>query len=146
MTAEALSDLARMLDPSLLMEDLGFDPDPWQRDYLRATDPRLLVLAFRQAGKSQATAALALHSALFHPGSLTVIVSRSQRQSNELFRKVTSAWKALGRPRGAAEENATTLTLGNDSRIVSLPPNPDTIVGFSDPRLVVLDEGARIAD
>jgi hypothetical protein len=83
---------------------------------------------------------------MYQPRSLTVLVSPSQRQSGELFRKVTGFYAALGRPLGAAEDSATTLALGNGSRVVSLPGSPATIRGFSDVRLLVIDEAALTGD
>jgi len=146
MHATTLDHLAMALDPALLMEAAGFDPDPWQLTLLRSTSRRLLVNVSRQSGKSLSTAALALHGALFDPGSLTLLVSASQRQANELFRKTLAFYEALGRPVDATEDNARTLALASGSRIVSLPGNPDTIRGFSAPRLVVVDESGQVPD
>src|SRR4051794_1405209 len=110
--------LAWMLDPSLILEAAGYDLDPWQRDMLRSTDARSLVLAARQVGKSLTAAALGLHAALFEPGSLILLVSPSLRQSGELYRKVVGLLDALGRPVGATQESVTSLQLANRSRIV----------------------------
>jgi hypothetical protein len=145
MTPLAMTALA--LDPSLVMEAIGFaDPLPWQRALLRSTSDKVLLNAHRQAGKSQATAALAVWTALFDPGSLILIVSASQRQSNELFDKVKATYKALGEPIPAREDNAITLRLSNASRIVSLPDSIDTIIGYSAPRLIIIDESSRVSD
>ena len=138
--------LAMQLDPSLLMDAMGFTPDPWQRRVLRSRAERMLLLAHRQSGKSTCVSALAIGTALFEPDSLVLLVSASQRQSGELFRKVVRAYKALGSPIAAVEDSATTLALDNGSRVVSLPDSADTLVGFSAPRLVVIDEGARTSD
>jgi hypothetical protein len=146
MTPAMLDALALTLDPSLLMGDLGLTPDPWQTRVLRSSTERLLLLCARQCGKSTVTACLALHTALYQPGSLTVLVSPSQRQSGELFRKVGGFYAALGRPLGAVEDSATTLSLGNGSRVVSLPGSPATIRGFSDVRLLAIDEAALTGD
>src|SRR3982751_3240817 len=146
MHATLLDDLARRLDPSLLLDDLGFIPDPWQREVLRSTAERLLLLCCRQAGKSTATAALALPPALYEPGALVLLVSPSLRQSGELFRKVTGFYGDLGRPVPATQDSAVSLVLANGSRVVSLPSSPATIRGFSGPRLIVADEAALITD
>src|SRR5262245_43454961 len=113
--------LALSLDPTLVLESWGYDPAPWQRRLLLSTSAKILLLAHRQCGKSTATAALAVAMALTEPGSLTLIVSASQRQSNELFLKVGACYKSLGTPAGLTEDNAVTLALANGSRIVSLP-------------------------
>ena len=85
-------------DPGRIFRAAGMEPDPWQRDLLSSPAARLLVLCTRQAGKSETAAALALHTALFQPGSLTLLVSPSLRRSVELFRKVLHLHRALGRP------------------------------------------------
>src|SRR5258707_496332 len=77
--------LASELDPSLLMDYVGFTPDEWQRRLLRSTSDKILLNCHRQAGKSTATAPLAVGVVLSEPGSLVLVVSASQRQANELF-------------------------------------------------------------
>src|SRR5512138_2884217 len=82
-------DLSWALDPVLFArEALGFLPDEWQSHVLRWSGKRLLMNCSRQSGKSTTTAVKALHKALYTPGVLVLIVSRSQRQSGELFRKI----------------------------------------------------------
>src|ERR1035437_3697783 len=146
MTPTMLNNLATALDPSILMDDLGLTPDPWQRLVLRSTSDKCILLCARQAGKSTTTAALALHTAIYQPGSLVLLLSPSLRQSGELFRKVTGFYGDLGRPVSAEQESATTLSLGNGSRVVSLPGSPDTVRGFSGVRLLVIDEAAMTSD
>src|SRR5438045_932687 len=104
------------------MDLLGFEPDPWQRTFLRSKGRRLLLLASRQVGKSTVTGVLALHTALFTPGALVLVISPSLRQSGELFRaKVCRFYDQLGRPVACEKDTETTLHLANGSRVVSLP-------------------------
>jgi hypothetical protein len=138
--------LASRLDPSLLMEAAGFHPDPWQRRALRSEAKRLLLLASRQSGKSTTTSLIALNEALFQSGSLILLVSRSERQSGELFRKVMAAYNALGRPVEAVRELAFSLELANESRILALPGDPATIRCFSGVWMVIVDEAAQCLD
>ncbi len=84
--------------------------------------------------------------ALHEPDSLVLLLSPSLRQSGELFKKVSGFYSDLGKPVPATQETALTLTLENKSRIISLPGSPDTIRGFSRPRLVVIDEAALTTD
>jgi hypothetical protein len=133
-------------DPVALARSLGFDPDPWQMDVLRSDAKRRLLLACRQAGKSTTTAALALHRALFSPDSLVLLVSPSQRQSSELFRKVTALLRRVEPPPLLVEDNRLSFVLGNGSRVVSLPGSEQTIRGFSAPDLIIEDEAARVDD
>jgi hypothetical protein len=139
--------LAWALDPALLMHDAaGFDSDPWQREALYAPEDRLLLLCSRQAGKSTTTAVVALHTALFTAGALVLLLSPSERQSGELFRKCMMFYRALGEPIPATKETALTIALANDSRIVSLPGSESTVRCYSGVNLLVLDEAASVPD
>ncbi len=129
-----------------MMESLGLAPDPWQRRVLMSQSKRLLLLCCRQSGKSTTTAVKALQTAIDEPGSLVLLLSPSLRQSGELFKKVSGFYADLGKPIPAVQETALTISLENRSRIISLPGTPDTIRGFSRPRLVVIDEAALTSD
>jgi len=139
-------DLARALDPVQLASGIGMDPDPWQAEVLRTDHPRLLLNCCRQSGKSTTSAVKATHVAVYEPGSLTLLLSPSLRQSQEVFRKVTAVYRSLGRPVPSESENALSLTLENGSRIVSLPGTEGTIRSFSAVRLLVVDEASRVPD
>ncbi len=138
--------LAVALDPALVFQRQGLTPDPWQRDVLRSTAQQTLLLCTRQAGKSTTTAALATHTAVYEPGSLVLIGSPSLRQSVELFRKMKHCYAALGSVPAIVKDNQTSLELANGSRIEALPENETTIRGFSNVRLLIIDEAARVAD
>jgi Terminase large subunit, T4likevirus-type, N-terminal len=138
--------LALALDPSRILAAQGLTPDPWQGELLSSTAPAILLNCSRGAGKSRTVSILALHTALFRPDSLVLLISRSQRQSGELYRYVKQAYSALGRPVPAAKETETQLELENGSRIVSLPGNEETIRSYQAVNLLVLDEAARIPD
>jgi len=59
-------------------------------------------------------AALAVHTALLQPGSLTLLLSPTQRQSGELFRdKVCRLYNDLGRPMRSTQESQLSLQLEN---------------------------------
>src|SRR5947207_263819 len=112
------ADLARALDPVLLAERVGMSPDPWQAGLLRSNDRQVILLCSRQSGKSTSTAVLALHTALYQPGALVLLLSPSLRQSSELFRKVKDAYSCAGSDVcPVAEESALRLELANDARI-----------------------------
>ena len=100
----------------------------------------------RQSGKSTTAAGCCLEPALTEPGALVLILSPTLRQSVELYRKVVNLYRQLGRPVPALRVNQTSLELANGSRIIALPGDPDGIVGFSNPRLIVIDEAARVRD
>src|SRR5262249_5503849 len=109
--------LSRALDPVILMRDAGYEPDDWQARVLRSTSDRIMLLCARQMGKSLTTAAKSVHRALFFPGSLILLISRSQDQSDELFMRVRKIHDALGRPVGIARELVSEIVLKNGSRI-----------------------------
>jgi hypothetical protein len=134
-------------DPSHLFTLAKITPDKWQSDVFgSATMARCLTLCSRQAGKSTTAAAVALKTALLTPGSLTLLLSPSQRQSSELFRKVLDLYHRAGRPVLPAHELALSLELTNGARIVSLPESESTIRGYSGVALLVIDEAARVSD
>jgi Helicase len=139
-------DLARAIDPATLCDAIGMRPDPWQTRVLRSDAPRTLLNCSRQSGKSTIAALASIHTALYEAGSLTLLLSPSQRQSAELFKKVVGAYKSLGRPVPSEAENQLSLTLENGSRVVSLPGQETTVRGFSGVRLLVIDEAARVPD
>lgn len=141
--------LAHALDAALwAAEALGIVPDPWQRQLLcSASASRQIILnCCRQAGKSTATALLALHTAIFEPESLILLCSPSQRQSCELFAKVMFSLKRLDPAVPLEEDNRLSAELRNGSRIVSLPGDARTIRGYSAPRLVIADEAGYCPD
>ncbi len=130
------------LDPAGLFDDVVGPADPWQRKALRSDSKRQLYLASRQSGKSSVAAIKSLHTAMYTPRSLVLLVSPSLPQSQEIFRKCLTAYRDLGRPEGVASESALRLELGNGSRIISLPGSERTNVGYS-ADLLVIDEAAR---
>jgi hypothetical protein len=139
-------DFAHGLDPAAFAEDrLGFRPDPWQCQVLRSRSQWILLNCCRQSGKSTTTALVALHTALYDPG-LILLVSPSLRQSKELFAKVTGFLKDLEPAEVLDEDNKSSCTLANGARVVSLPGDPDTLRGFSAPKLIVKDESAYVTD
>lgn len=129
-----------------LMRSAGLEPDAWQQQLLTSTARQQLWLAHRQFGKSTCVGALAWETAVNIPGSLTLLVSRTLRQSVELLRKVKMFARSMANPVQFARESEMSLETVDGSRIISLPANPDTVVGFSAPELIVLDEAARIPD
>jgi hypothetical protein len=140
-------DLALALDPVVLARRLGIAPDSWQADLLRSDAHQRILLCCRQAGKSTVAALLALHAALYRPPALVLLLSPSLRQSQELYRKVRSGYRALGEAApGVVEETALRLELANGSRVVSLPGKEATVRGFSGATLLVVDEASRVPD
>lgn len=146
--------IAQRQQPQLVYADplsfarhrLHFTPDAWQETVLTSEGKRMLLLCCRQSGKSTVVAALALHQALSRAGSLILLVSRSLRQSGELFRKVKDFVNVLSIRPKLEEDNLLSARFVNGSRVVSLPGDEQTVRGFSGARLIVIDEAARVPD
>jgi hypothetical protein len=146
MTIDLGLDLAHALDPVAFVQDrLKFEPDPWQARLLHSSAPWILLNCCRQSGKSTTTAAVALHTALYDPG-LILLVSPSLRQSKELFAKVPGFLKDLEPAEVLEEDNKSCCALANGARLVSLPGDPNTLRGYSAPKLIIKDEAAFVSD
>ena len=145
-------DLAVGLRPSLLMRRLRdergelFVPDEWQGRFLDTDDPAVLLLCFRQSGKTTAVSVKALHTALFVPGRLTLVISPTDRQSQIVLDRIKVFYQQLGGRLGeTTRETESRLRFANGAEIVSLPGgNADQIRGFSNVKLLVVDEAARV--
>src|SRR5215207_6289144 len=139
-------DLRLALDRVSFAEKLGIVSDAWQEDLLRSGSDRVLLNCCRQSGKSTMSGLIALHRALYHPGSLILCLAPALRQSQELFAKVLGFYRDLDRPTPAQAERKLSLELENGSRIVTLPGTDKTIRGFSGASLLIVDEASRVAD
>lgn len=139
-------DLIRALDPVEFSRHIGIAPDPWQAEVLRFEGKRLLLNCSRQSGKSTTTATKALHTGLYRPKSLILLVSPSLRQSQELFRKVKEGYIALEDKPALLEDNKLSMTFANNSRIVSLPGDQATVRGYSGVTMILEDEAAQVRD
>jgi hypothetical protein len=140
------ADLSRALDPARWLSDAGMVPDAWQERALRSRSKRKLWNVSRQGGKTETAKAKALDMAVGTPGSLTICVSPSQRQSSEWLRGVLALYGKHRDMPPLLSESAHRLELAGGSRILSLPSSEATIRGFSKVALLILDECSRIDD
>lgn len=140
------ADLLLALDPARLALSAGLQLDEWQAQMVRSGSRRMLLNCSRQSGKSIAADVLACHTAIYEPGSLVLLLSPSQRQSQELFRGCLSIYRALEEPVEAEAETLLRLELENGSRILSLPGKEGTIRGLSGVTLLIIDEASRVPD
>lgn len=136
--------LAIALDPALLMMKLGLKPDPWQAEFLRSDADNTLLLTSRQVGKSTTTAVKALHRLLYHPNSLVLMMSPTERQSGEIFKKMITFYTDLGKPVKEKYASTLRLELTNGSRCISLPGSEATVRGYSGVDLLIIDEASRV--
>ncbi len=148
MHVDRRADLRHALDPvAFAAERLGIVVDDWQARFLRSQAARRIVLTSRQSGKSTTAAIAAVHRAIFFAESLVLVVSPSLRQSSLLFEKIAAHVSRLGLHTDLSEENRSSLTFANGSRVVSLPGgSEETIRGYSGVALVLEDEAAWVPD
>ena len=141
------SELAYALNPALFAEKvLHFRPDPWQRELLIEKRRNSILNCSRQVGKSTTSSILALHFALYRPGSTVILISPSQRQSLELYDKVYQTFQDLPHRPKTSEESASSLGIEGGGRVISLPASEATIRGYSAVSLIIEDEAARVPD
>jgi len=138
--------LVSALDRVEFARELGIVPDPWQAALLSSTASRVLMNCSRQSGKSLMAALIALHRALYHRGSLVLILAPSERQAKETFGKVASFYRQLGETVAPDSYRKMGMHLANRSRVEALPGTEKTIRGFSGVDLLILDEAARVDD
>jgi Terminase large subunit, T4likevirus-type, N-terminal len=139
-------DLARALDPTLIASDCGITLDKWQAELMRSTAPRILLLCARQTGKTTTTGFIALDTAIYKPGSLTLILSPSQRQSAEMQRTIMSFHSKLQGAPALNSESVLKSEFSNGSRIIALPGTEKTIRGYAAADLIIIDEASRVED
>lgn len=125
---------------------LGITLDDWQQKLVTSDSKRDILNCSRQAGKSTVSALLALHEALYKPDSVTVLISPSQRQSSELFRKVIELRNRLPDEPDLLEDNRLSMHVRGGGRVLSLPGSEATIRGISAVTLLIEDEAARVED
>ena len=93
--------------------------DAWQREVLD-TDGNITIRSGRQVGKSEVISEKAVKLALDNPGTVTMIIAASQRQSGLLFEKVVAKLLELDDVVGE-KPTLTKVFLRNGSRIYCLP-------------------------
>jgi hypothetical protein len=139
-------EVAYRLDPALWARKvLGVSPRPWQEQFLRVPRGKdVLVLTARQVGKTTIAACAMAHTAIFKPGSLSVVACPAQRQSAEPIRKV----KEMVLKAGATliTDNKYGIELANGSRVLALPSSDESIRGLTVDGWIVADEAAFLTD
>jgi len=140
------ADIARAFDPVLLARDCGIEPDDWQTRLLRHRPKRALLCCSRQSGKTEVAIHLGLWTCVYEPGSLVLIISPSQRQSQETFRRLMIAYAQLKGVPELTQESALRAQLANGSRIVALPGSGRTVRGYAGAKMIILDEAAQVDD
>jgi hypothetical protein len=138
-------------DPVYFAQNTGIKKlDEWQERLLQwvmtGKTQGLILNCARQSGKSTIASVAAVFLANFIRNSLIILVSPSQRQSGELYRKCREAMKQTVIPIELEEDNQLSCQMSNGSRIVSLPGTEKTIRGYSGATLIIEDESSRVDD
>jgi hypothetical protein len=141
------SSLVCTLDPAQYIEKLWNEPlYDWQVESLDPAIRRLLLLCARQSGKSTIVAGKACHTAKYKPGSLTIIVSASEKQAKETMGKVRDFVRMDGTMAIGNHDSESEIEFTNGSRILVLAGTVKSVKGYSKPALIILDEAAYIED
>jgi hypothetical protein len=140
------NDVAMALDPVLMAQACGIEPDEKQAAFLRSRSPRSLLCCSRQWGKSFCAGLAALHVAVYEAPALVVVVSPSLQQSTECYRTINALRERLPGAPDTVQESLTRMQLTNGSRIISLPGTEKTVRGYSGASLIVVDEASRVDD
>jgi hypothetical protein len=131
----------------------GVECDDWQAEIMdraiTAPGSRILCLLSRQSGKSTIGALRAAYAMATNPGSLSMIVSPSMKQSSELILKIRKYLIATGHT--LLHDNQMSLSLKNGSRVIGLPGQSGSDAGMrgysiSNGGVLIFDEAARVSD
>ena len=137
-------EVAYRVNPALWMHKvLGIPPHDWQKTFLLAPQgASIAVLTARQVGKTTAAAVGMAHSAVFMPGSVSVIACPTQNQSAEALRKVRDMVLMAGAK--LTTDNVFRLELANGSRVLALPGTQESGRGLTVDAWIVADEAAQL--
>lgn len=126
---------------------LQFELDGWQARLVDTPAPaRIISLTHRQAGKTSAAAVGIGHSMIWRmPGSTSLVLAPTLRQSSELIRNLRSRLLTAGEK--LVVDNTFSCELANGSRCLALPGADDAAIrGLSIDGDLIVDEAARVSD
>ncbi|MGI0080201.1 MAG: phage terminase large subunit [Nitrososphaerales archaeon] len=129
-------------------EVLHFTPFPYQMKMLEDPSKNIVVCAARRIGKSLVMANKALWYAFSHPGTSTLIVASTQRQSMLMFDKLLDYISSAPLlEESVVRKTRTLLSFTNGSRIVALPCGKTgaTIRG-ENAHMIIVDEAAFVPE
>jgi len=116
---------------------------PWQLTLLSNPPSRGLILAPRQAGKTEFAVRLAVQVAKSEPGENILIVSSNQSTTAQFKQRL------FDQPIDAVPSLPGIVELSNGSRIYCTPDDvisPDRLTELKQVRLAIFDEAARCFD
>jgi len=134
------------------MRAAGYEPDPWQIEFLESDAPQRVLLCGRQAGKSAVDAALALTRSITIPHHLTIVAAQREKAAVELiegkFQPLYAQLdeRSLPARRVSSPDVHRTVRFSNGSRIEAVTTSAMGVRSFSAPGLVIIDEAAFVPD
>ena len=121
----------------------------YQKDIidLYTKNPRSILMASRQTGKTVSAAIVMIHFVLFNDDKGCMIVANKGKTVKEIIRKIKDIYKLLPffLKKGVANWNETQISFENNSRIQTENRTKDPSIGFTID-LLYLDEFAHIPD
>ena len=137
-------ELLQTLDANYYAESVGISPDDWQGEVISSESRKIIMLASRQSGKTTTVSVKASRHITQERNRLALIVSPSQRQSEEIMRQVDTYIKKSDI--GYKKDNVLEKILENNSRIVALPSSEKTIRVYAGVTQLIVDEASRVPD
>ena len=121
----------------------------YQKDIidLYTKNPRSILMASRQTGKTVSAAIVMIHFVLFNDDKGVMIVANKGKTVKEIIRKIKDIYKLLPffLKKGVTNWNETQISFENNSRIQTENRTKDPSIGFTID-LLYLDEFAHIPD
>jgi len=121
----------------------------YQKDIidLYTKNPRSILMASRQTGKTVSAAIVMIHFVLFNDDKGCMIVANKGKTVKEIIRKIKDIYKLLPffLKKGVSNWNETQISFENNSRIQTENRTKDPSIGFTID-LLYLDEFAHIPD
>lgn len=136
--------LRRLRSDPVIFADviLRFKAFDYQQEILRDESKRIVCCMGRQTGKTTTISAWAIHYAVTHPSTTTLIVSPSLRQSMIMFSRIEGfiyASKILRK--SIVRKTRTIVQFSNGAQIVALPCSENLLRGYT-AHVVICDEAA----
>lgn len=147
MLAEMCRVMSANLDPAGYIAGTWGEAYPWQKEAMNPLHKRVILNCARQSGKSTIVAGIAIHTAKYTPGSLTIIVAPAEKQAAETMKKVKdfiNADRELDNQ--LTKDSNEEVMLENGSRILCLPGTERSVRGYSGPHCVIVDEASKVLD
>jgi hypothetical protein len=141
-------DILEALDPARYFERIGVPPYEWQAfvlDRIAEGARSIVINGARQGGKSTIVSGLPVWIQKHEPRTSSLVFATSERQSRLDIEK---ALDYVRRDRDIVVEalGADHIAFAGGGEMIALPSNERTIRGHSKPRVLILDEAARMDD